>query len=106
MSASPRPTTNTSQQIGASVGTALLNTLAASATASYLAVHGHSPATVAAATVHGFASASAWAAGSLALGALVGGVLIDAHPGRAQAGPREVAEQLAPHMPAEVAAPG
>lgn len=75
--------TNTSQQIGASIGTALLNTLAASATAAYLATHAGSPGAVTAATVHGFASASAWAAGSLALAALVGGVLIDARPGSA-----------------------
>jgi predicted MFS family arabinose efflux permease len=75
-------TTNTSQQIGASIGTALLNTIAATATAAYLATHPRSSSVVAAATVHGFAVASAWAAGSLALGALVGGILIDAHPGR------------------------
>jgi EmrB/QacA subfamily drug resistance transporter len=75
-------TTNTSQQIGASVGTALLNTLAATATATYLASHVRSTNVVAQATVHGFASASAWAAGALVLGAIVGGILIDAHPGR------------------------
>jgi EmrB/QacA subfamily drug resistance transporter len=75
-------TTNTSQQIGASVGTALLNTIAATATAAYLASHARSAGSVAQATVHGFAAASWWAAGSLALGALVGGILIDAHPGR------------------------
>ena len=80
--------TNTSQQIGASIGTALLNTIAATATAAYLATHGRSPDVVAQATVHGFAVASAWAAGALALGALIGGVLIDAHPGR----DRELAE--------------
>jgi predicted MFS family arabinose efflux permease len=75
-------TTNTSQQIGASVGTALLNTIAATATAAYLASHARSAGAVAQATVHGFATASWWAAGSLVLGALVGGILIDAHPGR------------------------
>jgi EmrB/QacA subfamily drug resistance transporter len=77
-------TTNTSQQIGASVGTALLNTIAATGTAAYIATHGRSAGLVARATVHGFASASWWAAGSLALAALVGGVLINAHPGRDQ----------------------
>ena len=75
-------TTNTSQQIGASIGTALLNTIAATATAAYLVTHGHSAAEVTAATVHGYAVASAWAAGSLVLAALVAGVLIDANPGR------------------------
>jgi hypothetical protein len=37
---------------------------------------------VADATVHGFAVASGWAAGSFALGALVGGVFINANPSR------------------------
>lgn len=72
--------TNTAQQVGASIGTALLNTLAATATAGYLATHPGGAGAVARATVHGFASASAWAAGSLALGALVGGILVTAHP--------------------------
>ena len=75
-------TTNTSQQIGASIGTALLNTIAATATAAYLASHVQGPRTVARATVHGYAVASGWAAGSLVLAALVGGILINAHPGR------------------------
>src|SRR5580692_78309 len=46
-------TTNTSQQIGASIGTALLNTIAGTATAAYLATHGRSATVVARATVHG-----------------------------------------------------
>lgn len=79
--------TNTSQQIGASIGTALLNTIAATATAAYLASHVHSAAQEVAATVHGYAVASAWAAGSLVLAAVVGGILIDANPGH------EVAER-------------
>jgi EmrB/QacA subfamily drug resistance transporter len=78
-------TTNTSQQIGASVGTALLNTVAATATAAYLTTHAHTSNGVARATVHGFAVASGWAAGSFVLGAIVGGVLINAHPGRENA---------------------
>ena len=74
--------TNTSQQIGASIGTALLNTIAATVTASYLALHASTDHVVAAATVHGYAVASGWAAGILVLAAVVGGVMIDAHPGR------------------------
>jgi predicted MFS family arabinose efflux permease len=74
--------TNTSQQIGASIGTALLNTIAATATASYLVSHNHAGDAVARATVHGYAVASGWAAGIFVLAALVGGVLIDVHPGR------------------------
>jgi hypothetical protein len=75
--------TNTSQQIGASIGTALLNTIAASATAAYLVSHGRGSVTNA--TVHGYAVASAWAAGILVLAAIIGGVLIDVHPGQAPA---------------------
>jgi EmrB/QacA subfamily drug resistance transporter len=75
--------TNTSQQIGASIGTALLNTIAAAATATYLASHAaHSSGVVAKATVHGYATASAWVAGIFVLAALIGGVLIDVHPGQ------------------------
>jgi MFS family permease len=74
--------TNTSQQIGASIGTALLNTIAAAATTTYLATHAHSDDVVARATVHGYATSSGWAAGIFVLAALVAWVLIDVHPGR------------------------
>ncbi|HYZ54454.1 MAG TPA: MFS transporter [Streptosporangiaceae bacterium] len=75
---------NTGQQVGGSVGTALLNTLAASATASYLTGHvsprtvvaGHpSSALVTLATVHGYTIAFWWAAGIFAAGFLVCGPL-------------------------------
>ncbi len=56
---------NTTQQVGGSLGTALLNTLAASATVAYVASHAPGPATVAAGQVHGYS-----------VGALVGGVLL------------------------------
>ncbi len=75
--------TNTSQQIGASIGTALLNTIAAAATATYLTSHHVRSSTVVAdATVHGYAMASAWAAGILVLAAVLAGLLIDVHPGQ------------------------
>ena len=77
--------TNTSQQIGASIGTALLNTIAAAATAAYLASHRHIGDEIARATVHGYATASAWAAGIFVLAALLAGLLIDVHPGRQHA---------------------
>jgi EmrB/QacA subfamily drug resistance transporter len=48
-------TVNTGQQVGASIGTALLNTIAASATAAYLASHAPGPTLRADALVHGFA---------------------------------------------------
>ena len=78
--------TNTSQQIGASIGTALLNTIAAAATATYLASHAaHSSGVAAKATVHGYATASAWVAGIFVLAAAVAGVLINVHPGQSVA---------------------
>ncbi len=81
--------TNTSQQIGASIGTALLNTIAAAATATYLAAHARGTRDlVAEATVHGYATASAWVAGIFVLAAVIGGVLINVHPGQPVAGGR------------------
>ena len=76
--------TNTSQQIGASIGTALLNTIAATATATYLTSHHvrSSDRGGRQATVHGYATASAWAAGILVLAAVLAGILIDVHPGQ------------------------
>jgi hypothetical protein len=68
----------TSQQIGASVGTALLNTLAAAATTAYLASHGR--AFMTSALVHGFAVAAAWAALILVAAAVLVSVLVTAGP--------------------------
>jgi EmrB/QacA subfamily drug resistance transporter len=65
---------NTAQQVGASVGTALLNTIAAGSTAAYLAARAHGGA---AGLVHGYATASAWAAGILVAAAVVAGFLIN-----------------------------
>jgi EmrB/QacA subfamily drug resistance transporter len=69
---------NTTQQIGGSLGTALLNTLAATATASYIVAHG--VAATQAGIVHGFAVAFAVGAGLLLLGAVVSAVFISAGP--------------------------
>ncbi|MFI0444037.1 MFS transporter [Actinomadura sp. 6N118] len=69
---------NTAQQIGSSIGTALLNTIATSATMDYLASHGASPAIAKQAVVEGFATASAWAAGIIMVGALLVAALMNA----------------------------
>jgi EmrB/QacA subfamily drug resistance transporter len=45
---------NTSQQVGGSIGTALLNTIAASALSSYVLLHGHAPEVLAQAAVHSY----------------------------------------------------
>ncbi len=69
---------NTSQQIGASVGTALLNTLATTtAAADYLMAHPQSPTRTVAATVHGYTVASGWATGVLLVAAVLAGLLVD-----------------------------
>ncbi len=61
---------NTSQQIGGTVGIALLNTIAATATAAYAAENG-SPANAPAALVHGYSQAFAWGAAILILAAVL-----------------------------------
>ncbi|MCW2901288.1 MAG: drug resistance transporter, EmrB/QacA subfamily, partial [Streptosporangiaceae bacterium] len=64
---------NTSQQVGGSIGTALLNTIAATATRTYIVEHGHgrpSPQVADLGLVHGFTVALWWAAGVLVLAAL------------------------------------
>jgi len=65
---------NTTQQVGGSLGTALLNTLAATATASYVAVHG--PAFALAGVVHGFSVAFAVGAFMLILAAIACAVFV------------------------------
>ena len=70
---------HTSQQIGASIGTALLNTIVAAATATYIAAD--HVQRVSRATVHGYAVASGWAAGILVPAAVLAGILINVHPG-------------------------
>jgi predicted MFS family arabinose efflux permease len=62
---------STSQQIGGSIGAALLNTLAASATASYLVARPHTASVAAHAAVHGYTTAFWWAAGILLAGAIL-----------------------------------
>jgi hypothetical protein len=76
---------NTTQQIGGSLGTALLNTLAATATASYLIAHGKDAAE--AGIVHGFAVAFGVGACFLALGAIISAVLVSAKPAEIQPEP-------------------
>ncbi len=62
---------NTMQQVGGSLGTALLSTLAASATTSYLHGKAPTPDVISHATVHGYTVAFWIAAGVFALGAVV-----------------------------------
>src|SRR6516162_870900 len=67
---------NTNQQVGGSIGTALLNTLAASALTSYLLTHGHSPLALAGAAVHSYVVAFWISAAILAGSAIVCGLVL------------------------------
>jgi EmrB/QacA subfamily drug resistance transporter len=75
-------TFNTAQQVGGSIGTALLNTIAATVTARYLTAHAgpgvNRRQLAAEATVHGFNVATWWAMGALLLAALIAGVVVNA----------------------------
>jgi hypothetical protein len=104
-------TLNVGQQLGGSIGTSLLNTIATSAAVSYLASH-LSPAIAtsrqadralqAAAAVHGYTTAFWWTAGIFAAGAIVCGSLLRRGPLARQAQADVKAPQ---HEPAPSARP-
>jgi len=62
---------NTSQQVGGSVGTALLSTIFASAAANFIAVHAKTAGLANAASIHGYTTAFEWAAALFGAGLLV-----------------------------------
>jgi EmrB/QacA subfamily drug resistance transporter len=67
---------NTGQQIGGSIGTALLSTLAASAATGFAAGRQPSAELVQQAAVHGYTTAFLWSAAIFAIGALVSWALL------------------------------
>ena len=69
---------NTTQQVGGSIGTALLSTLFASAVAAFAvgSTDPESPATQAAAQVAGYTTAFWWSAGIFAAAAIICGLLL------------------------------
>jgi hypothetical protein len=71
---------NTSQQVGGSVGTALLSTIFAGGRHRYAASHVPSPGLAGAAAVHGYTTAFWWSVGIFILGLLLAAVIL---PGRA-----------------------
>jgi EmrB/QacA subfamily drug resistance transporter len=73
---------STAQQVGGSIGTALLSTFALSAANSFVADHSPAPAIFRQAAVEGYVRAFWWAAAIFAAGALVCGALLrsDARP--------------------------
>jgi EmrB/QacA subfamily drug resistance transporter len=69
-------TLNTAQQVGGSLGTSLLNTIAASAATSYLVGRAVSPVNVQAALVHSYATVFLWSALIFVAGAVVAGLVL------------------------------
>jgi MFS family permease len=69
-------TLNTAQQVGGSIGTSLLNTLAASAATAYLVGRVPTPANVQAAQVHSYTTAFLWSALVFVIGAVVAGLVL------------------------------
>jgi EmrB/QacA subfamily drug resistance transporter len=76
---------NTSQQIGGSVGTALLSTLAASAVTHFVAGKTPTPSLAVDAAVHGYTTAFLVSAAIFAIGAVVTGIVL--RPGRVEVAP-------------------
>jgi EmrB/QacA subfamily drug resistance transporter len=92
-------TSNTSSQVGTSAGIALLNTIAVSAGAAFALGRPRTSTLLTDATLHGIAAAGRWVTVLLLAAAVLGGVLIDAHPKR-DAEERAVASALSADGPA------
>jgi len=69
---------NATQQVGGALGTALLNTVAATATAAYLASHAHTLAAASLGAVHGYTTAFTVSAALMLLAAIVVAVFVRA----------------------------
>jgi EmrB/QacA subfamily drug resistance transporter len=89
---------NTTQQVGGSLGTALLNTVAATAATSFLAGHAPSAAAVQGAAVHGYTTAFTVSAALLAGAAVVAGVLVRGSRHQVEAAPDAVPAQIGPTL--------
>jgi EmrB/QacA subfamily drug resistance transporter len=85
---------NSAQQTGGSLGASLINTIATTATASYLVAHGHSPAALEAGAIHGYTTAFTFSGIVLAAAAVSAFVLV-----RGRARPQE--EPAAPVVEGE-----
>jgi MFS family permease len=67
---------NATQQTGGTMGAALINTIATTATASYLVTHGTSPTALAEGAIHGYTSAFTFSAAVLAAAAVAAFALV------------------------------
>jgi EmrB/QacA subfamily drug resistance transporter len=70
-------TLNTSQQVGGSIGTALLNTLATGAASAYLVGKVASPDNLRTAALHSYTTAFLWASLIFVVGAVVAGLVLE-----------------------------
>jgi EmrB/QacA subfamily drug resistance transporter len=84
---------NSTQQTGGSLGAALINTIATTATASYLVSHGHSPAALEAGAIHGYTTAFTFSGIVLAVAAITAFTLIRRARPEAQEQPVVVEDQ-------------
>ena len=80
-------TLNTSQQVGGSIGTALLNTLAAGAATAYLVGRMPTPLNLRAAALHSYTTAFLWSSGFFVVGAILAGLVFAKGNLRQLAGP-------------------
>jgi EmrB/QacA subfamily drug resistance transporter len=87
---------NTMQQVGGSIGTALLSTIAAGATTSYIKAHGATPAVAIDAAVHGYRVAFTVAGGIFVFGAITAFSLIQAHVRAVEEAPAAPGTEPAP----------
>jgi EmrB/QacA subfamily drug resistance transporter len=84
---------NSTQQTGGSLGSALINTIATTATASYLVAHGHSPAALKAGAIHGYTTAFTFSGIVLAVAAVTAFTLVRRAQPQSEEQPVVVAEE-------------
>jgi EmrB/QacA subfamily drug resistance transporter len=97
---------NTMQQVGGSIGTSALSTIALSATATYLIAHHAGPTAPAIAATHGYTIAFAVSAGLLGLGFILAVVLLPSRRRLAELRDAGAATPAAPAPPPAPAPPG
>jgi EmrB/QacA subfamily drug resistance transporter len=90
-------TLNAAQQVGGSIGTSLLNTLAASAAASYLVGKTLTPANSEAAVLHSYTTAFLWSCSIFVAGAIVAGLVLQ-RGGHNELASEEKAKKIDPEI--------
>jgi MFS family permease len=90
-------TLNTGQQVGGSIGTSLLNTLAAGAVTSYLVGRALTPANLRTAQLHSYTTAFLWSSLIFVAGAVVAGLVLQ-WGGLAELMSEEPVEKVDPKM--------